>query len=112
MLDSIVLPNTRRDDIIKKLLSYSYINEFGCWIWLGGTSGNGRGGGYGRVSLNGSTCAVHLVSYTHFYGFIPPRKQVDHTCNNRLCFNPLHLELVTHKQNQLRRDKRRKQCLI
>ncbi|MEM9426643.1 MAG: HNH endonuclease [Pseudomonadota bacterium] len=38
------------------------------------------------------------------FGFLHSRRQVDHTCRNRLCVNPAHLELVTHKQNCRRRD--------
>ncbi|WP_453971403.1 HNH endonuclease signature motif containing protein [Amorphus sp. MBR-141] len=40
-------------------------------------------------------------------GPLPPRKQVDHRCNRRLCVNPDHLEMVTHLENQRRRDRRR-----
>lgn len=104
------LPTTRREDIIGKIMSRVYIDPIsGCWLWLGPDSGDGKGGGYGRVSINGTTCAVHLVVYTHFYGFIPGRKQVDHICNNRRCCNPLHLELVSHKENQKRRARRAKE---
>ena len=60
------------------------------------------------MSLNGQTVAVHLVVYSHFYGYIPGKKQIDHLCNNRLCCNPLHLEMVTHKTNQKRRAARSK----
>lgn len=84
-----------------------------CLIWQGPTSGDaykgdeapkkGRGHSYPRMSLDGQTVAVHLVSYTHHKGFIPGRKQIDHLCKNRLCVNPEHLELVTHRQNQKRR---------
>lgn len=84
-----------------------------CWLWQGPTSGSGykpheapkkgRGHGYPRMSLDGSTTAVHLVMFTLFHGYIPGRKQVDHLCKNRCCVNPDHLELVTHKQNQKRR---------
>lgn len=103
----IVLPITRREDIIGKLMSRVFIcPDTECWIWTGSTSGSGRGGGYGRMCLDGQTVATHLVSYTHFYGYIPGKKQVDHKCNNRLCCNPTHLELVTHLQNQKRRAKR------
>ena len=34
-----------------------------CHLWTGPTSGEGRGGGYGRMSLNSQTVAVHLVVY-------------------------------------------------
>lgn len=77
-----------------------------CHLWTGPTSGTGRGGGYGRMSLNSHTVATHLVVFVHFHGYIPGNRQVDHLCNNRLCCNPDHLELVTHKKNQKRRSQR------
>lgn len=81
-----------------------------CHIWTGPDSGNGRGGGYGRMSLDGQTVAVHLVVYTHYYGYIPSKKQVDHLCNQTMCCNPSHLELVSHKENQRRRAVRAKEA--
>lgn len=109
MFDDLELPIRRRDSIMSKILARVLIQEeTGCWLWQGPTSGDGRGGGYGRMSLDGQTVAVHIVSYTHFYGYVPGKKQVDHKCRNRLCCNPLHLELVTHLQNQKRRAKAQK----
>tara|TARA_R110000744_G_scaffold110296_1_gene208126 strand:+ start:442 stop:618 length:177 start_codon:yes stop_codon:yes gene_type:complete len=58
------------------------------------------------MSLNGQTVAVHRVVYTHFFGYIPSKKQVDHTCENRRCLNPDHLEMVTNRQNQKRKRTR------
>ncbi|MFV0357781.1 MAG: HNH endonuclease signature motif containing protein [Bacteroides thetaiotaomicron] len=81
-------------------------NPSPCHIWQGPDSGEGKGGGYGRMSLNGQTVAVHLVVYTHWFGYIPGKKQIDHLCNNRKCCNPYHLEMVTHKTNQKRRAAR------
>ncbi len=52
------------------------------------------------MSLDGATVAVHRVVWTHYNGYIPPKKQIDHRCENRLCCNPLHLQMVTHKRNQ------------
>ena len=57
------------------------------------------------MCLSGQTVAVHLVMYTHEHGYIPGKKQIDHTCRNRMCVNPDHLEMVTHKQNQKRKVK-------
>lgn len=100
---------SRREKIISKVFQNCRVNEDGCFIWQGGTSGNGRGGGYGRISIDGGTMAVHKVIWICFYGPVPPRKQIDHECNNRLCCNPKCLTLVTHKQNQKRRDQRKGQ---
>lgn len=74
-----------------------------CWIWQGSDTGDGRGGGYGKISLDGWMVVVHRVMYQVWYGPIAPRKQVDHRCRNRRCCNPLHLEHVTHLQNQRRK---------
>ncbi|MGV1791029.1 HNH endonuclease signature motif containing protein [Rhizobium sp. A37_96] len=80
----------------------------GCWTWTGPDSGSkGRGKDYPRMSLSGQTVAVHIVMFTNEHGYVPGRKQVDHKCRNRRCVNPAHLELVTHKENQRRRDRAR-----
>lgn len=104
---------TRRDRIRAKIMARVDIvpapdflpPELGpCRLWTGPTSGNGRGGDYPRMSLDGQTVAVHIVSWTNEHGFVPGRKQLDHLCRRRCCVNDQHLELVTHKQNQKRRD--------
>ena len=95
-----------RQKIFDKIMARVKINkDTGCWEWQGPTSGNGRGGGYGRMSLYGQTVAVHIVMFVNFFGYIPSKKQIDHKCTNRICCNPDHLEMVTHKQNQRRRRK-------
>ncbi len=94
----------RRDEILQRVkLRVVLCARDGCWTWTGPTSGNGRGGGYPRMSLDGQTVAVHRVVATHFFGFLPGNKQIDHRCRNRLCVNPDHLEIVTHRTNQSRR---------
>lgn len=110
----------RRTDIHERIMANVMISFLGfringkpspCHIWQGGDSGSGRGGGYARMSLDGQTVAVHIVSFVNKNGFVPGKKQIDHLCNNRLCVNEEHLEMVTHKQNQKRRDRRIKEEL-
>ena len=110
--------STRRLEILQRIYERVEVEDLGfvlddqpspCHIWTGPTSGTGRGGGYGRMSLNGQTVAVHLVVYTHYYGYIPGKKQVDHKCNQRLCCNPAHLQMVSHLKNQRLRAKRAKE---
>jgi hypothetical protein len=112
------LRSDRRNSIIKKIESRCDIVETGfvldgkpspCHLWTGPTSGNGRGGGYGRMCLDGQTVATHIVVYTHYYGFIPGKKQIDHLCSQRLCCNPAHLEMVTHLTNQRRKATRKEE---
>lgn len=95
----------RRLAIRAKLKRYSKTDpKTGCEIWTGGTSGNGRGGQYPRMKLDGGTVAAHRAAWINENGMIPPKKQLDHICRNRLCVNPDHLELVTHRENMRRRD--------
>ena len=112
------MSNIRRSAILARLKARTAIVDTGftingvpspCHLWTGPTSGDGRGGGYGRMSLDGQTVATHIVSYVHHFGYLPSKKQVDHLCNQRLCWNPDHLEGVTHKRNQIRRAKRAKE---
>ncbi|MEO0623124.1 MAG: HNH endonuclease signature motif containing protein [Pseudomonadota bacterium] len=99
---------SRRDDLFDRVMRRVRFEPGPkpdcCWIWTGPTSGDGRGGGYPRMSLDGQTVAVHRVMAVHRFGYLPASRQVDHTCRNRLCVNPNHLEPVTHKENQRRRD--------
>ena len=97
----------RRNRIRQKIRENVQIEDRGhdtpCHIWKGSDSGTGRGGGYPRMSLDGQTVAVHIVSFVNEFGYVPGKKQVDHLCNQRMCCNPDHLEMTTHKQNQKRR---------
>ena len=113
--EELPLGTSRRNEIIERLQRRCEIVDTGfmlnghpspCHLWSGPTSGIGRGGGYGRMSLNGQTVATHIVAYTHYYGYVPNKKQIDHLCNQRRCCNPAHLELVSHLTNQRRRAER------
>lgn len=63
---------TRRDDIITRIINNCVEVDRGfvldgepyfCLEWQGATSGegNGAGRGYGRISINGCTSAVHTI---------------------------------------------------
>jgi hypothetical protein len=67
-----------------------------CWPWLGCTRGKT---GYGAVGSKGKVRSTHRVAYELVNGPIPPGLLVRHRCDNRICCNPAHLELGTHKQN-------------
>lgn len=98
----------RRRLIAERIFACVEVTDAGhntpCWLWRLADSGRGRGGGYPRIKLNGRTCAAHIVSFTNAQGYVPGNKQIDHRCRNRLCVNPDHLEMVSHGENQKRRD--------
>lgn len=100
----------RRESIIERIVRRTLVDEAtGCWIWQGPTSGNGRGGGYPRMCLDGQTVAVHRAMFVCVHGYVPGKRQIDHDCRNRMCVNPDHLLNLTHKQNQRKRDRARRE---
>jgi hypothetical protein len=66
-----------------------------CWVWSGKLTKDG----YARTSHNGKTVRVHRLAYELWVGSIPEGLEIDHTCRNRACFNPEHLEATTHTIN-------------
>lgn len=78
--------------------------ETPCWNWRSYI--NRRG--YGTWRRDGRDSYVHRIAYELFVGVIPEGLEVHHTCCNRSCVNPDHLELVTHAENIALIDNKRK----
>lgn len=83
-----------------------------CWEWFGGTTN-----GYGRIFV-ARTCGIAEYEYVHRFSWsyhsgrrIPKGMQIDHTCCNRACVNPAHLELVSGKENKRREGSRQTKCI-
>ena len=65
-----------------------------CIEWSGAVSTEGYGKQGGRY--------VHRLAYEAMVGPIPDGLEIDHVCRNKLCWNPWHLEAVTHQENNQR----------
>lgn len=75
--------------------------ETDCWIFTGALTK----GGYGKIWVKGKFLSPHRLSYEMFVGPIPEGLHMDHfKCQNRRCFNPLHVRPVTPRENALRSD--------
>jgi hypothetical protein len=74
------------------------ISPAGCWLWSRGLTK----AGYGQVRINQKQYLVHRLVYQAVRGPIPRGFELDHLCRRRQCCNPMHLEVVTHRENVLR----------
>ena len=77
------------------------IPECGCWVWMGKLDPYG----YGTISVGKSRPSTHRVGYKLIKGPIPLGLELDHKCRVRSCWNPDHLEPVTHRENLARARK-------
>lgn len=77
------------------------VTENECWEVISHCTDNA---GYGQYKNQ----RAHIVMYKKHKGEIPKGMHVRHICDNKLCCNPKHLILGTHKDNMqdaLERDR-------
>lgn len=73
----------------------------GCWLWMAYCKPNG----YAQFGFErGNVQYGHRVAYQALVGAIPEGMYIDHLCRVRSCVNPMHMEIVTPRENIVRGD--------
>lgn len=73
-------------------------NEDDCWGWVGRTTR----GGIAVISVKATPFLAARVSYCIANGDVPDKVRVMRRCNDKLCTNPRHLEIVSPDTTQER----------
>jgi hypothetical protein len=100
---SIVLDQSMRKTFPPEAIFQFYYDADvpGCWNWRGVQQGTG----YGVFNISAARgdkrkrVLAHRFQYEMLYGPVPEGMELDHLCKNRLCIQPSHLEVVTHREN-------------
>lgn len=71
------------------------IEPNGCWIWIGRKNTDG----YGTCIHQGKRCRAHRYVLEVVNGIEITKPQVHHTCENKSCVNPAHLQQVAAKEH-------------
>lgn len=108
--DALFIPN-RAKPAADRIWQFIDKTPGGCWIWTGSRGQNG----YGLFQVDGRSTQAHRFVYVALVGPIPDGHQIDHLCHSfsescdggpacphRPCVNPLHLQPVTPRTNNLR----------
>ena len=75
--------------------TYTVDPDTGCWNWP-----MLRQDGYSdRITRNGQRYCAYVWFYIEAKGPVPAGMVIDHTCHNRACVNPHHLEAVSQQVN-------------
>jgi len=82
---------------LKNRILRQTVNEHDCILWTGATYPNG----YGSIRISGKNYRVHRIMYElETNKQIPADMTIHHRCNNRLCINVNHLQIMSAADNR------------
>ncbi|MGV0624539.1 HNH endonuclease signature motif containing protein [Mycolicibacter minnesotensis] len=100
MVDASAIPVLTTDEDARFWAKVERTGHGGCWLWTASTTS--RGYGCYRLTRTMQTYLVHRIAWTITRFPVPEGFTLDHTCQNRRCVNPEHLEMVTLRVNSWR----------
>jgi hypothetical protein len=101
--------NCLPDRVVKKI---QFLDDSGCWKYLGGGVGRTYDTSYGFVGVNKRKWVLHRLTYGLLNGAVPTGLVLDHFlhpekgCIGPRCCNPLHVRPRTQQENILRGSSR------
>lgn len=101
-------PTAKVHPLVRFLEKVDHDELTGCWVWIGSRRSGRTSDHYGQFFPSRTKPAnAHTWSFWLFRGVWPKGFELDHTCKNALCVNPLHLQPVTREENldRLNHDK-------
>jgi hypothetical protein len=73
-----------------------------CWTWTGHVNDKG----YGTIRVANRSQYVHRLMFARYNRPLKTGESVDHTCCNKRCCNPAHLDACSVEENAIRRHQR------
>ena len=70
----------------------------GCWLWLGPTGICGYGM-FSCAQIREGPLPAHRVAYAIAHGHTPAGRVIMHSCDNKICVNPIHLTAGSQGDN-------------
>ena len=72
----------------------------GCWVWTYKLNKWGYGN-YAKRRTDGSKVSnAHVWAWERVNGRVPDGQELHHTCLNRACCNPNHMQALTHAEHK------------
>ena len=102
----------RRAPVLDRLWTKTQVTSSGCWEHSGVRTKKG----YVRIAIGSRIDGTNRSEYIHIIAWeelVGPRDRsltIDHLCENKACWNPLHLEQVTNAENKKRGGDRMTHC--
>ena len=91
-------PMTRAEAVAAFLTKVEIGHPRDCWLWTGCTYNCGYGSFNWRGKMRGANRVMWEIANSQD---VPEGMDVLHSCDVRLCVNPLHLSIGTHRDNML-----------